>query len=54
MNCTVLLDWKFAAVVSATVVGVCLVSKLDAEGAKEVAMRLADAFDGKAIALSGC
>lgn len=53
MNCTVVLDWKFAVALGVVFVGVIFAVKMDASDAKEVSIHAVDACKEYAIAFNG-
>ena len=53
MNCTVVLDWKFAAAIGASVVGIIFAVKMNAADAKEVSIHAVDACKEYAVAAIG-
>lgn len=53
MNCTVVIDWKFAVALGAAAVGIIFASKMDAADAKEVSIHAVDACKDYAIAFNG-
>lgn len=42
MNCTVTIDWKFAAALGATVIGIIFSVKMDASAAERVSIHAVD------------
>ena len=50
MNVTVTIDWKFAAALGATLVGIVFASKMDANAVEKVSIHVIDACQQKAIA----
>lgn len=52
MNCTVVLDWKFAVALSATTVGIISAVKMDVADAKEVSIPAVAACKGYAVAVT--
>lgn len=53
MNCTVVIDWKFAVALGAAAVAVIFAVKMDAADAKEVSIHAVDACKDYAIAIDG-
>lgn len=53
MNCTVVLDWKFAVALGAAAVGIIFAVKMDAADAKEVLIHEVDACKEYAVAVTG-
>jgi len=53
MNCTVVLDWKFAVALGAAAVGIIFAVKMDAAEAKEVSIHAVDACKEYAVAIAG-
>lgn len=53
MNCTVVLDWKFAVALGAAAVGIIFAMKMDAADAKEVSIHAVDACKGYTVAVTG-
>lgn len=53
MNCTVVLDWKFAVALGAAAVGIIFAVKMDAADAKEVSIHAVDACKEYAVAVTG-
>ena len=50
MNCTVILDWKFAVALGAAVVGIIFATKMSDTDAKEVSIHAIDACKEYAVA----
>lgn len=53
MNCTVVVDWKFAVALGATTVGIIFAIKMDAADAKEVSIHAIDAYKEYTVAVAG-
>ncbi len=53
MNCTVVLDWKFAVALGAAAVGIIFAVKMDAADAKEVSIHAVDTCKELAVAVTG-
>lgn len=53
MNCTVVLDWKFAVALGAAAVGIIFAAKMGAADAKEVSIHAVDACKEYAVAVTG-
>ncbi len=53
MNCTVVIDWRFAVALGAATVGIILVVKMDSTEAKEVIIHAVDACKEYAVAVTG-
>lgn len=52
MNCTVVLDWKFAVALGAATVGIIFAVKMNAADAKEVSIHAVDACKEYAVAVT--
>lgn len=53
MNCTVVMDWKFAVALGAAAVGIIFAVKMDAADAKDVSIHAIDACKKYADAIVG-
>ena len=53
MNCTVVLDWKFAVALGVAAVSIIFAVKMDATAAKEVSIHAVDACKEYAVAVTG-